>query len=88
MANYVIDHFRIIIFMWPMRRLDEQGGPSFFLLGGGGGGGGDFFFCPCVIPNECQHGSHQVPIMFSKMFPLAAHFYPIIFGQKLNFSYT
>jgi hypothetical protein len=26
--------------------------------------------------------------MFSKMFPLAAHFYPIIFGQKLNFSYT
>jgi hypothetical protein len=77
--------------MWPMRRLDGQGGAQFvFFLGGGGGGGGDFcffvfFWGPCVIPNVCQHGSHQVPTMFSKMFPLAAHFYPIFFGQKLTF---
>jgi hypothetical protein len=89
MATYVIDHFWNIIFMWPMKRLDGRGGPGLFLSGGGGGGGGDFFFFgPCVIPNVCQHGSHQAPTTFSKMFPLVAHFYPIFFGPKLNFSYT
>jgi hypothetical protein len=91
MANYILDHFWIIIFMWPMRRLDGQGGPSLFLWGGGGRRGWRFFLGlgPCVIvPNVCQHGSHQVPTMFCKMFPLVAHFYPIFFGPKLNFPYT
>jgi hypothetical protein len=88
MPNYVLDHFRIIIFMWPMRRLDGQGGPSLSLFFGEVGVE-IFFLGPCVIiPNVCHHGSHQVPTMFSKMFPLAAYFYPIFFGQKLNFSYT
>jgi hypothetical protein len=60
MANYVIDHFRIIIFMWPMRRLDGQGGPSLFLSGGGGG---DFFFGSLCYYSQC------VPTWF----PLSSH---------------
>jgi hypothetical protein len=71
----VMNGFRTIIFMQPMRKLNVHLRKINFYLFFGFGGLGRIFVVLNVFPK-----------MFPKMFPIPSNFYPICFAQGL-FSY-